>query len=91
MPPSFSFHISELCSDLRESTHHLNGAEAEGGFPGGASVKEPARQCRLDVKDAGSIPGSGMATHSRILAWRIPRTEEPGRLQSMGPHRVGDN
>ena len=26
-----------------------------------------------------------MATHSSILAWRIPRTEEPGRLQSMGP------
>ena len=26
----------------------------------------------------------GMATHSSILAWRIPRTEEPGRLQSMG-------
>ena len=26
----------------------------------------------------------GMATHSCILAWRIPRTEEPGRLQSMG-------
>ena len=30
-----------------------------------------------------------MATHSRILAWRIPRTEEPGRLQSMGLQRVG--
>ena len=31
----------------------------------------------------------GMATHSSILAWRIPWTEEPGRLQSMGSHRVG--
>ena len=31
----------------------------------------------------------GMATHSSILAWRIPRTEEPGRLQSMGLQRVG--
>ena len=29
-----------------------------------------------------------MATHSSILAWRIPRTEEPGRLQSMGLQRV---
>ena len=29
-----------------------------------------------------------MATHSSILAWEIPRTEEPGRLQSMGPQRV---
>jgi len=31
----------------------------------------------------------GMATHSNILAWRIPWTEEPGRLQSMGSQRVG--
>ena len=29
----------------------------------------------------------GMATHSRILAWRIPRTEEPGRIQSTGSQR----
>ena len=40
--------------------------------------------------DMGSIPGSGrslekeMATHSSILAWEIPWTEEPGGLQSMG-------
>ena len=31
----------------------------------------------------------GMATCSSILAWRIPQTEEPGRLQSMGSQRVG--
>ena len=30
-----------------------------------------------------------MATHSSILAWEIPWTEEPGMLQSMGPQRVG--
>ena len=30
-----------------------------------------------------------MATHSSILAWRIPWTKEPGRLQSMGSQRVG--
>ena len=30
-----------------------------------------------------------MATHSSILAWRIPQTEEPGQLQSIGPQRVG--
>ena len=30
-----------------------------------------------------------MATHSSILAWRIPGTEEPGGLQSMGLQRVG--
>ena len=49
-----------------------------------------------DVRDADSIPGSGkipleegMATHSSILAWGIPWTEEPGGLQSLGSHRVG--
>ena len=33
----------------------------------------------------------GMATHSSILAWKIPWTEEPGGLQSMGSQRVGHN
>ena len=43
-----------------------------------------------DARDASSVPGSedpleeGMAAHSSILAWRIPWTEEPGRLQYMG-------
>ena len=44
----------------------------------------------------GSIPGSGrspgvMTTHSRILAWEIAWTEEPGRLQFMGSQRVEPN
>ena len=60
------------------------------GFRGGSGGKESAR----NVGDPGSIPGQydplekGMATHSSILAWRIPWTEEPGRLQSMGLQRV---
>ena len=47
-----------------------------------------------DTRDAGSIPGSGRSlekqttTHSSILAWRIPWTEESGGLQSMGSQRV---
>ena len=32
-----------------------------------------------------------MATHSSVLAWRIPGTEEPGGLLSMGSHRVGQD
>ena len=36
-------------------------------------------------------PGEGIATHSSILAWKIPWTEEPGRLQSMGLQRVGND
>ena len=48
-----------------------------------------------DLRDSGSIPRSrrslqeGMANHFSILAWKIPWLEEPGRLQSMGSHRVG--
>ena len=47
-----------------------------------------------DIRDSGLIPElgrsleEGMATHSSILAWRIPWTEEPGRLQPVGSHRV---
>ena len=47
-----------------------------------------------DIRDVGLIPGSGdllereMATHSSILAWRIPWKEEPGGLQSIGSQRV---
>ena len=33
----------------------------------------------------------GLATHSSVLAWRIPWTEEPGGLQSTGSPRVGDD
>ena len=36
-------------------------------------------------------PEEEMATHSNILAWRIPWSEEPGGLHSMGSHRVGHN
>ena len=52
-------------------------------------VKNPPANAG-DVRDSGLIPGSGrspnegVATHSRILAWRIPWTEEPGGLQSIG-------
>ena len=38
-----------------------------------------------------SLEKKDMATHSSTLAWKIPWTEEPGRLQSMGLQRVGHN
>ena len=41
------------------------------------------------IPGSGSSPGGGMATHSGILAWRIPWTEKPGGLQSTGSQRVG--
>ena len=55
------------------------------GLLWGLSGKEPACQCR----SKGSIPGLGrflekeVATHSSILAWKIPSTEDPGGLPSM--------
>ena len=59
------------------------------GFPAGSLVKNlPA-----NAGDTGSIPGSGrylekeMATHSSMLAWTIPWTEEPGGLQSRGSQK----
>ena len=60
-------------------------------FPGGSDGK--ASDC--NAGDSGSTPGSGsslkkeMAIHSSILAWRIPWTEDPGRLQATGSQRVG--
>ena len=61
-------------------------------FPGGSEGKEYT----FNVGDLGlfiglgRFPGEkGMAIHSSILAWRIPWTEELGRLQSMGSQRVG--
>ena len=41
------------------------------------------------IPGLGSSPGGRMATHSSILAWRIPWAEEPGGLQTMGSQTVG--
>ena len=63
-------------------------------LPGGAVVKNPPTNVD-DVRDVGLVPGSGRSpgvgngTHSSILAWEIPWTEEPDRLQSMGSQKVG--
>ena len=61
------------------------------GFPGGTVLKNLAAK----AGDTGSSslgqedpPEEEMATQSSILAWRIPWTEEPGGLQSMGSQRV---
>ena len=59
-------------------------------------AKEPACLPMQEIQET-QVPSLGledslereMATHSSILAWTIPCTEEPGRLQSMGLQRVG--
>ena len=64
-------------------------------FPGGSAVKNPPANAG-QTQHTGWIAGSGRspeeetAPHSSVLAWRIPRTEQPGGLQSMG-NRVRHN
>ena len=61
------------------------------GFPGSSVVKNLLAVQEALVRSLGQEDPleEGMATHSSILAWRIPWTEEPGGLQSMGSQRVG--
>ena len=72
---------------LQRAGHDLVTKEQQQvGFPGGSDGQESA----CSAGDPGSIPGLGISTgegesyHFSILAWRIPWTEEPGGLQSMG-------
>ena len=58
--------------------------------PGGASGEEPAcQEIRVQSLSREDLLEEGMATHSSILAQRIPWTEEPGGLRSMGSQKVG--
>ena len=59
------------------------------GFPGGSADEEPTCLSRRHKRPVQSLGGEDplekeMTTHSSILAWEIPWTEEPGRLQSLG-------
>ena len=60
------------------------------GFPGGSDSKESA--CNAGdpglIPESGRSPGEGIGYPPQYSAWRIPWTEEPGRLQSMESQRV---
>ena len=82
--------------DLEWLWERVGGEELEAvssleGFPGGSVGKEST----YNAGDMGSIPGLGRSpgggngNQSSILAWKIPVTEEPGGLQSIGLHRAG--
>ena len=79
-----------MYSETKQTKMLEFGAE-KGLLPGGSDGKASA----YNVGHLGLIPGSGrspekeMATHSSTLDWKIPWTEEPGKLQSMGLKRVG--
>ena len=61
-----------------------------GAVPGGQTVNKLAAMEETWVRSLGREDHleEEMATHSSILAWKIPWTEKPGRLQSMGSQRV---
>ena len=66
------------------------------GLPGGSAVKNPPAMQELQGTQVRSLGlddplEEGMTTLSSILAWRIPWTEEPGGLQSIGSQRVGQD
>ena len=85
------FYINHISSKVGQLIAYINFIVHS--VPGGSESKQFA----CNAEDLSSIPESesslekGMASHSRILAWRIPWTEEPGGLQSMGPQRVRHN
>ena len=79
---------------LHQFSKYFLGLPSNRDFPGGSVVKNPPAYAGDNVGDASSVPGSGRspregnATHSSILAWRIPWTEEPGGLYSTGSRRI---
>ena len=77
------------CSDLLQ---HLIWGHApwEVGFPSGSVSKESACNEGDLVRSLGQEGPleEEMATHSSVIAWEFPRTEEPGRLQSMGSQEL---
>ena len=71
--------------------YRMNGTKVlNPGFPGGSAVKSlPAvKETRVRSLDREDPLKKGMATHSSTVSYRIPWTEKPGRLQSIGSHRV---
>ena len=61
------------------------------GFPSGSAVKNMPTTQETWVQSLAreDLVEQAIATHSSIVAWRIPRTEEPGGLRSIGSQRVG--
>ena len=78
---------------IYETIRHSWRLYKETGFPGGSLVKNlaPVQETRLPSLGREDPLEEEMATHSSTLAWEIPWTEEPGRLQSMRSQRVGHN
>ena len=90
-------------SPMIETPNRLRSTAAEGSqlvlVVKNLPIKKKNRPASVEgIRVVGLIPGSGisleeypMATHSSILAWRVPWIDEPGGLQSIGLQRVGHN
>ena len=92
--PNFSFVTCAFGVIPKKSLPNLMSQRFSPMFPSKNFVISALLCSACNEGDLGSIPGlkdtqeKGMATHSRILAWRIPWTEEPFRLQSLGAQRI---
>ena len=81
-------HLLPLNTEIKPFAFHVCYLEIL-GFPGGSAVKNPLPIQEIQVRSLGQEDPleEEMATHSSILAWKTPRTEEPGGLQSMGSQK----
>ena len=85
----YSCRVSELMFYTTLILCNLSTIELSSNNSGKFGVKKVQREYFLQYSQ--SVMEKAMATHSSTLAWKIPWTEEPGRLQSMGSLRVGHN
>ena len=86
--------MGRFCADFDSEAKRFPDRLSRGGFPGGSVLKKKKKTClpmkETQVRSLGQedLLEREMATHSSILAKKIPRTEEPGVLQSMGSQRA---
>ena len=85
----YGTHSGSLCTAHRRQGREQAEARIQPGFYSPSHV--PTAVCNVGDLGWEESLEKGMATHSSILAWRIPWTEEPGGLQSIGSQRVGHN
>ena len=86
--PSMGSHRLKRLKRLSSSSSNIRQLWS---FPGGSALKNlpTIQETQIRILDQEDALEEGMATHSSLLAWRTPWTEEPGGLQSMGLQRVG--
>ena len=88
LPATQETRVQRMTERLRVSL-----SAEQGRFPGDSLIKDIPAMQGMWVRSLGweDPLEQEMATHSSVLAWRIPWTEDPGRLQSVGLQRVGHN